>query len=182
MRSSGQELAGHSPRVGDWTRRRWRSARCLLVVAPSVLLFAFATGGVVHAQEVDDEARRIAQGLQCPVCQGLSVADSPAELATQMRGVIREKLQAGASHEEILNYFVDRYGESVLLAPPLSGFTALAWIAPYGAVLAGVGILVLILRGRPSPQRTDSPPDPTLDLYYREVDETFEVLRDETLR
>ena len=69
--------------------------------------FAIAAG-VAHADAVDDEARAIGREVQCPVCQGLSVADSPSQLAAQMRGIIRTKLDAGESREAILAYFVDR--------------------------------------------------------------------------
>src|SRR5207237_4089064 len=97
-----------------------------------VALFLFVLlCSVALAQDLEDEARGIARELACPVCQGLSVADSPAPLALEMRQLIRDRLQAGDNRQQILSYFADRYGDSVLLSPPRTGFTALAWIAPY---------------------------------------------------
>lgn len=88
-------------------------------------------------------AREIARSLACPVCQGLSVADSPSQLATQMRGLILERLEAGDSREQIVQYFVDRYGEGILLEPPKRGFALLVWWVPVLGVLAGAAAVGL---------------------------------------
>ena len=94
----------------------------------------------------EPEVYEIASQLRCVVCQNLSVADSPSEMATQMRALVRERLAAGDSREQVIQYFVDRYGEWILLAPPRQGFTLLVWVAPVVAVLAGLAIVVLVLR------------------------------------
>ena len=91
--------------------------------------------------ELDKAAREIALSLRCPVCQNLSVADSPSALAVEMRGVIRRKLEAGESRDAIISYFVASYGEEVLLDPPRQGFTLLVWV---GAVVGVVGGLLLV--------------------------------------
>jgi len=72
------------------------------------------------------------------VCQNLSVADSPSEMASQMRAIIRERLAAGESPAEVQRYFVDRYGEWILLAPPRRGFNLLVWLLPLVAVAVGL--------------------------------------------
>ena len=101
---------------------------------------------VAAADAVDEEARRIGKGLQCPVCQGASVADSPSDLATQMRGVIHRKLEQGESEQQIVAYFVERYGDGVLIEPPRRGIGLAVWLGP-GLVLAvGAGALFLLVR------------------------------------
>jgi cytochrome c-type biogenesis protein CcmH len=84
--------------------------------------------------------------LRCVVCQALSVADSPSTTAQQMRAVILEQLRAGKTPDEIRAYFVSRYGEWVLLAPPRSGFNLLAWWLPYAGL--GLGVLGVVLAAR----------------------------------
>jgi cytochrome c-type biogenesis protein CcmH len=95
---------------------------------------AAQTAKSVNEQVVYD----IAAQLRCVVCQNLSVADSPSEMAGQMRAIIRERLAAGESPAEVERYFVDRYGEWILLAPPRRGFNLLLWLLPFAAV--GVGL------------------------------------------
>lgn len=101
----------------------------------TVALVAPAT---VCAQDLEARAQAIAAQLRCPVCQNESVADSPAELAAQMRALIREQLAAGASDEQIVAYFVSRYGEWILLDPPRRGVFWIVWAAPAAALLAGL--------------------------------------------
>ncbi len=77
-----------------------------------LLIFVFA--GSLHAApapDLDDQTRAIATELRCVVCQNLSVADSPSEMAQQMRAIVREQLQAGKSPEQIKDFFVSKYGE-----------------------------------------------------------------------
>jgi cytochrome c-type biogenesis protein CcmH len=88
----------------------------------------------------------IAAQLRCVVCQNLSVADSPSEMAQQMRAVVRERLAAGDTPDQVVQYFVERYGEWILLAPRRRGFTLLVWILPPLALLAGLGVLAVLLR------------------------------------
>jgi cytochrome c-type biogenesis protein CcmH len=100
------------------------------------------------------EAERIADGLRCPVCQGLSVADSNADAAVAMYARIAELVRLGYSQEQIEDYFVDRYGEWVRLDPPVEGLHWLLWVAP--ALLAVVGAAAIALRARgqaPTPAR-----------------------------
>jgi cytochrome c-type biogenesis protein CcmH len=121
--------------------------------------------------------------LRCPVCQGLSVADSPSSMAQKMHGQVRELVAAGYDREQILDYFERSYGEFVRLRPPLRGFNWLVWLAPVGGLLAG-GLLVTwaLWRGRaagpsaePSPAdapaRDALPDDPELAAYVLKVRE-----------
>src|SRR6266571_6546838 len=110
----------------------WRS---LLFV---LLLFIANAGLAAGAPDLDDQTRAIATELRCVVCQNLSVADSPSEMAQQMRAIVREQLQAGKSPEQIKDFFVSKYGEWVLLKPKTTGFSALLWILPYVVLVVGV--------------------------------------------
>ena len=116
---------------------------------------------------VDDQTvHDVAAQLRCVVCQALSVADSPSETASQMRAVIRERLAAGETPEQVRAYFVEKYGDWILLAPPKSGFSLLVWVVPF----VGVGIgLVLIWRSvRRWSRAAQTTPPPTLDPAVRE--------------
>jgi cytochrome c-type biogenesis protein CcmH/NrfF len=95
----------------------------------------------------EQDVYEVAAQLRCVVCQTLSVADSPSEMATQMRGIVRERLAAGESPAQVRQYFVERYGDWILLAPPRRGFTLLVWLAPFVAVLVGVVIVAVRLKG-----------------------------------
>jgi cytochrome c-type biogenesis protein CcmH len=98
------------------------------------------------------------------VCQNLSVADSPSEMANQMRGVIRERLAAGDTPEQVVHYFVDKYGEWILLSPAPHGFNLVVWLAPALAVLVGLVAVALLLRRwtRPRDTRPAGPVDPAM--------------------
>ena len=96
---------------------------------------------VVQETEMDRQVRALSAELRCPVCQGLSLADSPAELSQDMRALIREQLQAGRSPAEVKEYFVGRYGEWILMSPKAEGFNLAVYVLPV-ALLLGGGILV----------------------------------------
>lgn len=111
-----------------------------------VLLFTMLAVSPLEASSVEEQVRQISSELRCPVCQNLSVADSPSQMAEQMRGLIRERLEAGESPEAVKAYFVERYGEWILLAPKQEGFNLLVWVLPFLGMAGGVVGLVLILR------------------------------------
>ena len=83
----------------------------------------------------------LASELRCPVCQGNSIQDSPSELAQQMRDVIRDQLRSGKTPDEVRGYFVDKYGEWILLRPRAEGLNLIVYLVPVAAVLLG-GIVV----------------------------------------
>ncbi|MFN8517091.1 MAG: cytochrome c-type biogenesis protein [Chloroflexia bacterium] len=101
---------------------------------------------LVAADELDDRVRAIAKELRCPVCAGETVADSNAQVSVQMRGIIREKLEAGETPEQIKAYFVARYGSSILLSPEAKGFTLGVWVAPVAALVLGLAIVLTVVR------------------------------------
>jgi cytochrome c-type biogenesis protein CcmH len=90
--------------------------------------------------------RRVAAQLRCPVCQGLSLADSPSELALEMKDVVRTQLAAGRTPDEVKAYFVAKYGEWILLEPPRRGVNLLAYALPAVALGVGLGVIWLALR------------------------------------
>ena len=96
--------------------------------------------------ELEARTSEVAAGLRCPVCQGVSVEDSPTELARQMRATVRDQLAAGRSPDEVRQYFVDRYGEWILLQPRATGFNMLVYILPWLLLAAGIGVIVLMVR------------------------------------
>ncbi len=128
-----------------------KKQRALLVIIPIVVILATIWSYVLLVtpvqESLDQRVHDVASQLKCPVCQGESVADSPSTISQQMRGVIRQQLQQGQSEQQIIQYFVSRYGNSILWSPPKQGFTILAWIIPIAILLAGALLLVLVLRG-----------------------------------
>lgn len=91
-----------------------------------------------EGEALEERVREVARELRCPVCQNLSVADSPSELAQEMRGVIREQLRAGKTPEEIKAYFVSKYGDWILLSPRPGGIGWLVWVGPFAGAAAGL--------------------------------------------
>jgi cytochrome c-type biogenesis protein CcmH len=104
---------------------------------------------------IEERVEGIASRLRCPVCQNLSVADSPSRLAGEMRETIGDRLRAGQSPAEIRAYFVDRYGQWILLSPRGTGLGLLPWLAPAAALAVGAlavgAVLMRRRREEPSP-------------------------------
>lgn len=100
----------------------------------------------VEATNVDRRMLLIADKLQCPVCEGQSVAFSGSQLAAEMRRMISNKLLAGESEAQIMAYFVERYGAKILREPPRGGLNAWLWITPVVAFVLAAGWLFLKLR------------------------------------
>jgi len=129
-------------------KRTWLLvAGAVLVVVAAALL---ARGGGEPAT-VEDRAQAISAGLRCPVCQNLSVADSPSRLAGEMRAEVEGQLRAGRTDDEVRAFFVARYGEWVLLEPR----SLLPFVIPVAAVALGVGAWLLVVRRRPRAERTE---------------------------
>ena len=139
------------------------AASAARVLAPTTLILILLSGWPLSAQQpsrpVDDrQVHEVAADLRCVVCQNLSVADSPSEMAAQMRAIVRERLASGETPAQVRQYFVERYGDWILLSPPQQGFTLLVWVAPLVAVLVGLGVVTLLVRRWTSRRRTMPPP------------------------
>ena len=131
-------------------------------------------------QTLDQRVHDVASQLKCLVCQGESVADSPATLSLQMRGVIRQQLQSGKSEQEVIQYFVSRYGDRILLSPPWQGLTLLTWLVPIALMIGGVLLLFVVLRSwqsnsdkQPIEDRAESVniDEKELAYYQRQIEE-----------
>lgn len=102
-----------------------------------------------HAQQPtpsDDDVNRVAKQLYCPVCENVPLDVCPTQACAQWRATIREKLEAGWSEAQILDYFVEQYGERVLAKPSTRGLNLLVWLIPPVALAAGVFFLWQFLR------------------------------------
>lgn len=113
-------------------------------------VFAWAKEARDVAEDPIIEKRMItlAEKVRCLVCQSESVASSRSDWANDVRQIMREKMLAGASDQEILDLLVERFGKSVLFEPPLDGETMPLWAAPFVLLLLGIGILLWQLRKR----------------------------------
>jgi len=120
------------------------AALCLLAM-PAV---AVQPDEILRDPALESRARALSQELRCMVCQNQSIDDSDAPLAKDLRVLVRERLTAGDSDRQVIDFLVARYGEFVLLRPRLNAYTALLWIAPFAVVLAGACGLILFLRRR----------------------------------
>ena len=123
-----------------------------LLAAPA---FAVQPDEILKDPTLEARARTLSQELRCMVCQNQSIDDSDAPLAKDLRVLVRERLTAGDSDGQVMDFLVARYGEFVLLKPRLSWHTALLWLAPFTVVLLGVWGLIALWRRR----RTESAPE-----------------------
>ena len=117
----------------------------------------------------EDAVHDVAAQLRCVVCQSLSVADSPSETAHEMKDIIRERLAAGESPEQVRAYFVEKYGNWLLLSPPRQGFNQLDWVVPFAGLGLGLVLVLLVVRRwsrHPSPGQTP-PMAPAMRARFR---------------
>lgn len=130
-------------------RRVFASLLLLLIAcAPSL---AVQPGEMLDNPVLEERARNLSAGLRCMVCQNQSIDDSDAELARDLRVLVRERLVAGESDEQVIDYVVSRYGEFVLLQPRFSARNALLWATPALLLLAGAIFLFATARRRRKP-------------------------------
>jgi cytochrome c-type biogenesis protein CcmH len=139
-----------------------RRLQALAAIFAGVLCLAAAADPADRLPDPAQEARAraIMQDVRCLVCQNESIDDSEAELAADLRKVVREQVQAGHSDAEVKRFLTDRYGEFVLLTPAFSWMNLALWGAPFLVVILGAGLLFTRLRSRPgdadlSPQEAE---------------------------
>jgi cytochrome c-type biogenesis protein CcmH len=122
---------------------------------------------------LEQQVKEIAAQLRCPVCQNLSIADTPSKLGENMRALIREQLQRGRTPEEVIAYFVSKYGKWILLEPERRGFNLIVWWGPALGLLGGLAALILAVRRwvrtTPPPTSSSVPPAPYLEQVRRDL-------------
>jgi len=116
----------------------------LLAVAACAVLF-FATRPADDGDSVDARVQRVTAELRCVECQGLSVADSNASTSEAIRNDVRERIEAGESDAEIRQFYVETYGESILMHPTADGISLFVWLVPLLAFGLGAGLVVWTL-------------------------------------
>ena len=124
------------------------------------LLYIFFTISFVNSQENFDynniKAKELYEELRCLVCQNQSLLDSDAPLAIDLKNLVLEKLEEGASNDEIKDFLVERYGEFILLKPTFSFKNILLWVAPFMFVIFGFFITFIFIRKSSGKKHTDS--------------------------
>jgi cytochrome c-type biogenesis protein CcmH len=123
----------------------------------ALALVLAAPAGAVQPDEVladpalEARARALSAGLRCVVCRNESIDESNAEIARDMRIVLRERLVAGDSDAQAIAFLVERFGEYILLRPVAEGVNLILWFAPLGLLVVGLGTAAVALRRRPPP-------------------------------
>jgi cytochrome c-type biogenesis protein CcmH len=130
-----------------------RLGKCLMLggMLAALLWLTWSAAPRAAAQSptpnVDDQVMRIAKNLYCPVCTGVPLDVCETQACVQWRDLIREKLLAGESEEQIRQYFITQYGDRVLGAPPPEGFNLSAYLLPAAALLLGAFVIFWTARG-----------------------------------
>jgi cytochrome c-type biogenesis protein CcmH len=173
--------AGTLRRAGSLARGPARPVLAAVAAALVTLVFVAVSGKTQASQA--QEVQQIASGLHCPICKDLSVADSPAPLALQMRQQIAVKVRAGESADQIRAGFVAAYGDSVLMSPPGRGLAGTAYFLPALVLLAGLIAAGVLLRRwlrapRAEPDTADAGP-PLSAAQRRAVARAVASLREE---
>ena len=127
--------------------------RRLALIAATALALAGSARAVTPDEQLADpkleaRARALSQELRCVVCQNQSIDDSAAPLAHDLRVILRERLAAGDSDKQAVDYLVRRYGDFVLLRPPFQADTVALWLGPLAVLLLGGAGAALYMRGR----------------------------------
>ena len=130
----------------------------LLLLTPGLAL-AFSADEALDDPMAEARALRLHDELRCPVCQGQAISDSNAELARDLRRIVRERIASNDSDDEVFDYLVERYGDYILLRPPFKPTNYVLWFGPAIVFIGGAGGLwyFLIRRQRRRPQSEPTP-------------------------
>jgi len=146
-----------------------------------ILIINFVLLGCLNNFEeksLNERAVKLDKTLICPVCPGETIDQSQVEIAKQMRIIVRNMLSQGASDDEVIDFFIDRYGISIVGDPPKQGISLIAWIVPLVALILGGLILMLVVKAMCKPNFTKlanprSQLDSSIQSYIKEVDTEF---------
>ena len=141
-------VATARPRLLPMTLAMTLAMTLVLLLAAVAPLHAVEPKEMLANPMLEARARMLSKELRCMVCQNQSIDDSDAPLAHDLRLLVRERLKAGDSDAQVLDFLVARYGEFVLLKPPLSWHTAALWGLPPALLLLGIGTIVVVVRRR----------------------------------
>ncbi len=144
---------------------------CVMLALP---VAAVQPDEILDDPKLEERAREISGGLRCLVCRNESIDDSNADLARDMRLLVRERLLAGDSNEEVVQYIVDRYGEYVLLTPKATGSNLVLWLAGPLMLIFGGAIGALYLR-----RRSEASPEAEKDVLSQDEAERLRRIMDE---
>lgn len=120
----------------------------ILALSPLSPAFAVQPDEILADPALEARARAISRDLRCPVCQGESIDDSNAAISRDLRLVVRERVMAGDTDAEVIEFVVSRYGEFVLFNPKPTGANLILWLAGPGLLLLGGGIAGMYVRRR----------------------------------
>ncbi len=118
------------------------------VLSPLVAQAAVQPGEMLSDPKLEARARQISEGIRCLVCRNESIDDSDAALAHDLRVLVRQRILAGDTNRQVVNYLVSRYGEFVLLKPTVTGSNLILWYSGPAMLVAGLAIAGLTLRRR----------------------------------
>lgn len=143
-----------------------------LVPAPAVQpeqVIGEPAGPPLSGAELDRTTEELSSIIRCPVCQALSVNDSPSLSAIAMKEEVRDLLARGYTEDQVLRYFEQAYGEFIRLEPKARGFNLVVWLAPALALLLGAALVARRMRARPAAAPAAGAADETLDPYLERV-------------
>ncbi len=177
MRRSFQlpSAAGSRPKTG-----------LLLAIFTVLIALALSESGNLHAQTPEpafneSQAQTIDRMIMCPVCPAETIDQAQVEIARQMRVIVREMLAEGKNRDDIFDFFVQRYGQDILAAPPKSGANLVAWLLPIAGVIAALVAVFFIIRSMtrrgPAPATPTPLYDDGLAPYLRLVDRHLDMTR-----
>lgn len=129
----------------------------LLQAAPA---FAVQPDEILPDAKMEERARNLSRELRCMVCQNQSIDDSDAPLARDLRLLVRERLKAGDSDKQVMDFLTARYGDFVLLNPPMNPKTFLLWVLPAGLLVIGGLVLIVAMRRRSGATESGLPVSP----------------------